>query len=131
MNPVVPCPGCGCREATGATPHAVIAALAQGDIDRAIEAGMLDCLLCVGCGPACTAGLLSARDARLAAWAGRERYRARQQRLQRRAAELAATRAPGGSVTATEAVLSRPALPAAAAAVLARAKAKAAERPET
>ena len=106
-------------------------ALAEGDIDRAIQAGMLDCGVCEGCGPACTAGLLAARDARLAAWAARERHRARNVRLQRRAAELAAKRTPGLPADAATTVTTRPALPAAAAAVLARAKAKAAERHKT
>ena len=128
MNPAVRCPGCGCRDPSGATPHAVNMALAEGDIDRAIQTGMLDCGICEGCGPSCTAGLLAASDARLAALAARERHRARNVRLQRRAAELAAKRAPALPAHAATTVTTRPPLPAAAAAVLARAKAKAAER---
>lgn len=127
MNPVTRCPGCGCSAPSGATPHELVAALQAGDLDRAIKAGLLDCDGCAGCSATCTVALLAARDARLAALAARERYRAREARLQRRAAELAAKRAPAtpghGSSTAP-----RPALPPAAAAALARAQAKAAER---
>ena len=128
MNPALPCPGCGCSDPGGATPHALVAALLVGDLDRAIATGLLDCQRCTGCSTACAEALLAARDARLAALAARERYRARNARLQRRAAELTAKRSPARPVDAPTAVTTRPALPPAAAAVLARAKAKAAER---
>lgn len=129
MNPALLCPGCGCSDPGGATPHALVAALLVGDLDRAIATGLLDCRRCAGCSTACAEALLAARDARLAASAARERYRARNARLQRRAAELTAKRSPARPVDAPTAVTTRPALPpAAAAAVLARAKAKAAER---
>jgi len=54
-----------------------------------------------------------------AAWAARERHQARTARLARRAAEREARRAPPPAAN------SKPALPSAAAAILARAKAKA------
>lgn len=128
MNPAVRCPGCGCDDPGGTASHALIAALLAGDLDRAIAAGLLDCDRCSTCSAACAEALLAARDARLAALAARERHRARSARLQRRAAELAAKRAPARSIDASTMVTPRPGLPAAAAAVLARAKAKAAER---
>ncbi|MGH8078858.1 MAG: hypothetical protein ACREPE_16280 [Lysobacter sp.] len=99
-----------------------------GDLDRAIAAGLLDCDGCAGCSTACTEVLLAARDTRLAALAARERYRARDTRLRRRAAELAAKRAPALSIDAPLTVTARPTLPPAAAAALARAQARAAER---
>ena len=116
---------CGCREAAGATAHEVLVALRDDDVDRAIEAGLLDCAPCTGCSPECTQILQAARDARLTALAARDRYRARMERLERRTSARAARRAKGtaaGSANGTVA----PALPAAAAAALARAKAKAA-----
>lgn len=80
--------------------------------------------------------VVPARDARLRALAARERFRARQARLQRRAearasrraaASPAATAAPATGTAGTAAQNTpTPALPAAAAAALARAKAKAA-----
>ena len=119
-----PCPVCGCSEMRGATTHAIAAALAEDDLDRAIETGLLAAMPCSGCGDACNARVIAARDARVSAYAARERYRARQARLQRRAEERAATRTI--PVTATQEA--KPALPSAAAAALARAKARAAER---
>lgn len=81
--------------------------------------------------------VVPARDARLRALAARERFRARQTRLQRRAearanrraaapATAAAIPATGSTTETTAHSAPRPALPAAAAAALARAKAKAA-----
>jgi len=120
------CPACACADLHGSAAHAVAAALASGDLDRAIDAGLLEVAPCKGCDEACTGRVIAARDARLAALAARERYRARQSRLQRRAGERAAARAiPIPAVATPEA---KPALPSAAAAALARAKAKAAER---
>lgn len=74
--------------------------------------------------------LVAARDERLRALAARERYRVRALRLERRAAERAAKRAPASTVSGGPATVAdnRPPLPSAAAAVLARAKARAAER---
>lgn len=120
-----PCPFCGCADAHGADAHAVAAALAEDDVDRAIEAGLLGVVPCAACSHACTARIVAARDARLSALAARERYRARQARLQRRLEERAAARAAPMTAAATEAP---PSLPSAAAAALARAKARAAER---
>ena len=124
--PVTEC-ACGCREGAGAIAHEVLVALRDDDVDRAIEAGLLDCAPCAGCTPECTQNLQAERDARLTALAARDRYRARMARLEQRTAARAARRAKAtasGSGTAT------PALPAAAAAALARAKAKAAGPPK-
>lgn len=127
-----PCPACGNREAL---PDAlaladILPALSIDDLDAAIEAGLLQWPGCVACNvqaglPAdAVTILLSARDARLAALAARERYRARQVRLQHRAAALDAKRSPPRAIVDDTAG----ALPSAAAAALARAKAKAAGR---
>lgn len=111
------CAACGCQVASPA--HAIRAALAKDDLDGAIALGLLDAAPCDGCDEACTATLLVARDERRAALAARERFRARQQRLARRAAEKAASRTP------VPAPSGLPALPKAAADVLARALARA------
>lgn len=133
MIAATPCPGCGCTSPAGSSVHAVLAALVEDDLDRAIESGLLTAVACAGCGVDCAMTLAAARDARLQALAARERYRVRNARLQRRAAERAAQRAmPAPTATtatqATDIAAPRPALPSAAAAALARAKAKAAER---
>jgi hypothetical protein len=120
----VPCPACSCSDIRGANTHAIAAALAEDDIDRAIETGLLAAMPCSGCDDACSARVIAARDARRSALAARDRYRARQARLARRAQERAAARAT--PVTATPEA--KPALPPAAAAALARAKARATER---
>jgi hypothetical protein len=114
----IPCPLCHCTETHPA--HAVLAALREDDLDAAIERGLLDALPCPGCNADCATTLISARDARLRALAARERFRAREQRLARRAAERDAAR----NIAAKQPA----ALPPAAAAALARAKAKAAGR---
>ena len=105
--------------------HVIAAALATDDLDRAIETGLLACEPCPGCDPVCTASLLAARDARRGALAARERFRARDARLRRRAEERAARRVVVTSLTTTPGESPRPALPPAAAAALARAKARA------
>ena len=105
---------CGCK-AAGAGAHAVANALAVDDLDHALDMGLLEVAPCPSCTPECRASLQQAADGRRAALAARERYRAREARLVRRAAERDARRRPP---TPT-------ALPAAAAAALARAKAKA------
>lgn len=122
------CPGCGCArtDAPGIAVHAVIAALADDDLDRAIESGLLSGIHCDACTVDCTAILLSARVRRLHALAARERYLARNARLQRRAQERAVLR--GTPPAMAQQVTVKPALPPAAAEALARAKAKAAER---
>jgi hypothetical protein len=127
VNPVAPCLVCGCSESNGAATHALVATVQAGDLDRAITLGLLHCHPCAGCNAACTEILLAARDARLSALAARERYRAREARLQRRAAELATKRAPAIPVDAPV-TAAPPTLPPAVAAALARAQAKAAER---
>lgn len=138
---------CGCADPLGAAAHAIARALARDDLDRAIALGLLNddadpARACAHCTPACALAISQARANRLTALAARERYRARAQRLQRRADERAAQRAGAGPVAASEvadtvdapieaAPPPRPALPNAAAAALARAKAKAAQRGPT
>jgi len=111
----VACPLCACGEAHPA--HAILAALREDDFDAAIERGLLDAQPCPRCAAGCSTLLATARDERLRALAARERFRAREQRLARRAAERDAARATAARQPA--------ALPPAAAAALARAKAKA------
>jgi len=94
------------------------------DVDAAIEAGLMAFAPCPACDEAIAARLGEARDRLAKAWAARERHRAREARLTRIAAERAARRAPA------PAQAQKSALPPAAAAVLARAKAKAARRSE-
>lgn len=90
---------CGCADPRGAAAHAIAAALAIDDLDRAIADGLLredfeSVLACARCTPACARASGEAREARLRALAARERHRARERRLQRRADERAAQRAP-------------------------------------
>ena len=122
-----PCSVCGCGH-DGAPQHVIAAALRIDDIDTAIAAGLLDATAaCPGCSADCTAMIEVARSERLVALAARERYRAREARLQRRAQERAARRAAPAAVPGTPAgPAAQPALPPAAAAALARAKARAA-----
>lgn len=135
---------CGCADPLGAHAHALARMLARDDLDGAIEHGLLrpdfdTAMVCAHCTTACARTLSDARDARVRALAARERYRARAQRLQRRSDERAAQRAPaagnpddpGSTPPAADAPPPRPALPNAAAAALARAKAKAAQRGPT
>jgi hypothetical protein len=110
------CPNCDCPEVHPA--HAVADALRDGDLDAAIERGLLEAQPCPSCAGRCSALLVEAREDRLRALAARERFRARGQRLARRAAEREAARAVAARQPS--------ALPPAAAAALARAKAKAA-----
>lgn len=90
------------------------------DLDAAIEAGLADFDAdAASAQPAADRDRLRvARDRLLAAWAARERHRARNARLAHRAAEREARRAPSTLETG------KPPLPAAAAAALARAKAR-------
>src|SRR5690606_30988662 len=92
MPGAVPLCRCGCVAPGHSTTHIVAAALAVDDLDRAIEAGLLDCPSCLDCTPACSASLEAARTARRNALAARERFRARQARLQRRTEAKAARR---------------------------------------
>lgn len=123
-----PCPACGCADPAHANVHAIRAALLDGDIDRAIALDLLTAAPCPGCTRDCSATLVHARDARLAALAARERFRARQQRLERRERERAAARAPAAAWDDAPPVAA--ALPPAVAAALARAKARAAGKPQ-
>ncbi|MFC0152089.1 hypothetical protein ACFFJ4_00090 [Xanthomonas dyei] len=95
------------------------------DLDRALQLGLMDYQpdphLDAADAPV-VAALLAAQQRLRAAWAARERYRARAARLQRRAAERDARRAPAPVPSQPAAA----ALPPLAAAILARAKAKAA-----
>jgi hypothetical protein len=101
----------------------LVAALEDDDFDRALELGLLDAsLACGGCSEACRAALVDARLQREAALAARERFRARNARLERRQRERAERRTPVAASNGTAA------LPPAAAAALARAKARAAQR---
>ena len=94
------------------------------DLDGAIDAGLagFDPHACASLEPAQRERLLAARNRLLDAWAARDRHRARNARLARKAEELRARRqarsapAPAGK---------RPALPPAAAAALARARQRA------
>lgn len=116
----MPCVGCGCTADGGDDAHRIVAALAVDDLDGAIDAGLLDEVECSACATPCREALAQARDERHRALAARERFRDRALRLARRQRERDAARAP------VEA--SKQSLPPAAAAALARAKARAAER---
>jgi hypothetical protein len=95
--------------------------LQADDVDAAIEAGLMDFVPCPACDRVLATQLAEAQRKLLIAWAARDRYRARNARLAKRAAERDARRA-------APIAAKKNALPAAAAAILARAKAKAAER---
>ncbi len=104
-------------------------AVAADDLDGAIERGLLafeaPSATCDACAPR-VASVLAARDARLRALAARERYRARQVRLAERAEAKARRRA--AALPPADLPKAAPALPSAALAALARAKAKAAAK---
>ncbi|PPT99319.1 hypothetical protein XaraCFBP7407_02415 [Xanthomonas arboricola pv. arracaciae] len=100
------------------------------DLDRALALGLMeyrpdprDDLLDPAC-PQLSAVLLAAQQRLRDAWAARDRYRARAARLQRRAAERDARRTPAPAPAPSQPAAA--ALPPLAAAILARAKAKAA-----
>jgi hypothetical protein len=113
------CPYCACISADGMRAHAVLKLLVVDDLDAALVAGLQDSLTCLVCEPRCNALLAAAHETRLTALAARDRHRARDARLLRRKAEREAARVPKALPT------QNPALPAAAADVLARALAKA------
>jgi len=98
-----------------------LAALILADeIDAALQVGLMEFVDDPALAPD-TRALIVATQRRLReAWDARERYRAREARLARREAAQQARRSP-----ATAVVSGKPALPAAAAAALARAKARA------
>jgi hypothetical protein len=87
MVVVAACPACGCTHAQNIATHAVRAALVEDDIDRALTLGLLDVSICEGCDQPCTMALLDAREARIRALAARDRFRAREARLERRRQE--------------------------------------------
>jgi hypothetical protein len=122
-----------CRECGGHGEIAlrvVVAAIAIDDMDAAIDGGLLAWNGCVACAlqqglaPAEIEALHAARGSRLHALAARDRFRAREQRLQRRREQhaLQQPRSPHGIPSP---------LPASAATALARAKAKAGQRDGT
>ncbi|MEO6227274.1 MAG: hypothetical protein ABIO61_05390 [Thermomonas sp.] len=115
-----PCPLCACTSADGSQAHALLSLLITDDIDAAMEAGLLTATTCPDCSPSCMLRLLEACNARIAALAARERYRARTARLVRRKDERDAAR-----IAASLAQVKAPALPTSAADALARALAKA------
>ena len=96
--------------------------LQEDEVDAAIEAGLMHYAPCPACDPALAAELIEAQQKLSLAWAARDRYLARNLRLARRIAEREARRV---AAMPTE---KKSALPPAAAAILARAKARAAER---
>jgi hypothetical protein len=95
--------------------------LREDDVDAAIEAGIMHYVPCPACDHDLATGLADARQALSRAWAARDRYLARNARLARRALERDAKRSPAIPETKSP-------LPPAAAAILARAKARAADR---
>lgn len=106
-------------------PAQLLALLADGDLDAALDAGLiaLDVEAAAGLDHAARALLAQAQQRLRTAWAARERYRARTARLARRAARREARRTAAAPAASTGTPL-----PAAAAAALARAKARA-QRP--
>ena len=116
------CDRCGSGIDTGQAEvlPGIAEALAQGDVDLALDRGLLDwngcedCARSIGLSPEQIAMLSSTRASRSKALETRQRFRTREQRLQRRAEERASKRLPPVS-----------ALPPAAAAALARARTRA------
>lgn len=136
MSAPLPCPGCTCAQAcpVGLRTSALLTALHADDVDEALTLGLLACTGCGDCSRACQLGvpvaetLVAARDERHRALAARDRFRARAQRLERRAAERAAKRMPAVHAESVPVAPRATPLAGAAAAALARAKARAAER---
>ncbi|WP_246191675.1 hypothetical protein [Pseudoxanthomonas gei] len=95
--------------------------LAADELDAALEAGLMAFVPCPACDAGAAAELQEAQRKIADAWAARDRYRARNTRLERLESEREARRARSQVATRT-------ALPAAVTAVLERAKARAAER---
>ncbi|KAB7765303.1 hypothetical protein CKY51_15625 [Xanthomonas maliensis] len=108
-------------------PLQLLARVLADDLDGALALGLMeyrptpDDDRLTASQPSLSAQLLAAQQRLHAAWAARDRYRARAARLQRRAAERDARRLPSATARATD----TPALPPLALAALARAKAKA------
>ena len=103
------------------SPRQLLDFVLADDIDAALDAGLMDYLPQPGddaLEPNLPQLLQDAQQRLRDAWAARERHRARTVRRTRRAAEREARRAPPPAVNV------KPPLPPAAAAILARAKAK-------
>ena len=98
------------------------ALLAADNTDAAIEAGLMAWQPAPGDAAAEMAAIVAARARLASAWAARERYRNRAVRLRRIAAERDARRAPPPAAAGAPAPL-----PSSVAAILARAKARAAQ----
>ena len=94
--------------------------LQADEIDAALQAGLMAFARCPTCDALPTATVLAAQQRLHIAWAARERYRAHNARVAQRAAAREARRKQ-------DVPEKRSALPPAAAAILARAKARAAE----
>ena len=109
-----------------AAPRELLQFVLDDDLDAALRAGLMEYRPQPGDNlldpayPDLPQQLQQAQRQLHAAWAARERHRARAARLERRDAERQARRAPPPVAD------SKPALPSAAAAILARAKARAA-----
>ena len=105
-------------------PTLLHARLLADDLDGALQAGLMDFPTDAdgAATPEQAARILAAQTQLRRAWEARERYRARAVRLARRAAERDARRTPPPAPDG------KAALPSAAAAILARAKARAAGR---
>ena len=112
-------------------PLQLLRCLLEDQRDRAIALGLMDYVAAAGddaldpAHPNLSQRLLHEQTQLRRAWLARERYRARGARLARRAAERQAQRAP---LPAPAAERPPPSLPPLAAAILARAKAKAADK---
>lgn len=102
----------------------LLALLGEGDIDAALQAGLMD--YAASPADADDAALLSAQQRLRAAWDARDRHRARAARLARIAAEREARRRAVAATPEAPGAAAGPALPPAAAAALARARARAA-----
>jgi hypothetical protein len=138
----MPCPICGATATdacAAAGLSAIDEALAADDVDAAIRLGLLDRELPPPDATACAdclarlARIRAARAARVTALAARERFRAREARVTKRAEARARQRAgaAAGPAIAESRGAVASALPTAAAAALARAKARAAKsRPD-
>ncbi|MCD9126568.1 hypothetical protein [Luteimonas fraxinea] len=108
----------------------LVALLRGDDVDAAIDAGLMDAWpdTCADALDSQARALLLSTRARLrTAWDARARFDARNARLARRAEEReAARRVPAPPPAVADTAPARPALPSNAAAILARAKARAA-----
>jgi hypothetical protein len=120
-----------CAVCEDVTLRALDEALAVDDLDHALTLGLLEARPeentdpCEECRTRARI-VIAARNERLRALAARERYRARQTRL----AERAETRARNRKAATTSPSATTPSLPPAAAAALARAKVRAAAKPQ-